>query len=475
MLIPFLPFLPFPRRPEHLFGPSWMGCGLLLLCSTVPRLQPILATTIEDGVLFVCDSFDDRVLAFEDVNASGAIEPDQAGEIRVFYDDSSPGPDLSTPSHMVADEEGRVYLLDGGTLDAVLVLVDENGDGDANDEGEVTTFYSSAAGQVALGTPNTLIRGPDGAFYIADDGSSARRIIRLEDLNQDEDAEDEGEATVIFDAAARSTVLPEDIESLAFDARGVAYLGESTLGAVFRLVDENKDGDFLDEAEVSIFYQSGEEEPLQDIDCVAVVGTSIFVCDEDSGSIVRLRDMNEDGVIQAMGEEFSVFLDRSATVRVSDTNDFTVLSDGSFLVLDGKLDTIFVVRDANADGDALDDGEVSPWLLDNGDSLATPSGLVFLEKRESEPPRFVRGDVSGDGTLDLSDPIALLGFLFLGEASGGCDDALDSDDNGSVNIADAVILLNFLFAGGPAPPTPFPEAGADPTPDSLECDSDRPA
>ena len=44
-----------------------------------------------------------------------------------------------------------------------------------------------------------------------------------------------------------------------------------------------------------------------------------------------------------------------------------------------------------------------------------------------------------------------------------------------MNIADAVILLNFLFAGGAPPSTPFPEPGADPTEDTLECEGDSPA
>ena len=470
MLIPFLPFFFRTSRPS---GRVWMGYGLVVLYGLAPGSNPLLATHILHGVLFVCDSTDDRVLALEDVNGSGSIEPEEETEVRIFYDDSSPGPDLSTPSHLAADEDGRVYLLDGGTLDAVLVLVDNNDDGDANDAGEVSTFYSSGAGDVALGTPNTLLIGPGGAIYITDDGSAARRIIRLEDLNGDGDAQDEGEAVVVYDTSALSAVLPEDIESLAFDAEGVAYIGESTLGAVFRLADKNQDGDFLDASEVGVFYERPEE-PLQDIDCLAVVDGQIFVCDEDSGLILRLRDANGDGEIQADEEAF-VFLDPSSAVRVSDTNDFTVLEGGSFLVLDGKLDTVFLVEDLNGDGDALDDGEVSRWLLDEGDNLATPHGLVFVAAEDDTIATFIRGDASGDGKLDISDPVAVLSFLFLGETSGGCPDALDTDDNGVLNIADAVMLLNFLFSGGAPPPTPYPESGPDPTADALECDGGAPA
>ena len=47
-------------------------------------------------------------------------------------------------------------------------------------------------------------------------------------------------------------------------------------------------------------------------------------------------------------------------------------------------------------------------------------------------------------------------------------DAADVDDNGIINVADVYYLYTFLLASGPPPPAPFPAAGDDPTPDSLE-------
>ena len=45
------------------------------------------------------------------------------------------------------------------------------------------------------------------------------------------------------------------------------------------------------------------------------------------------------------------------------------------------------------------------------------------------------------------------------------------NDDGSLDLSDAVNLLDFLFTGGGAPEAPFPLAGLDPTPDSLGCDA----
>src|SRR5690606_20481805 len=105
--------------------------------------------------------------------------------------------------------------------------------------------------------------------------------------------------------------------------------------------------------------------------------------------------------------------------------------------------------------------------------LAISEGTRFFEKRVTvifgiggEPPSvptFVRGEVNGDANIDLSDGVAILGYLFLGTAGPTCLDAADVDDSGQVNLADPVALLNHLFQGTSAPPPPYPEPGVDPT------------
>jgi hypothetical protein len=47
-------------------------------------------------------------------------------------------------------------------------------------------------------------------------------------------------------------------------------------------------------------------------------------------------------------------------------------------------------------------------------------------------------------------------------------DAADTDDNGSVDLSDAIRVLNFLFLGGAAPLAPGPSVcGPDPGDDAL--------
>jgi hypothetical protein len=82
---------------------------------------------------------------------------------------------------------------------------------------------------------------------------------------------------------------------------------------------------------------------------------------------------------------------------------------------------------------------------------------------------FRRGDVNGDGSFDISDPIGLLTCLFVNTGDcPECPDLLDANDDGQVNLTDPIYLLTWRFGDGAPPPPPFPDCGTDLTPDSLD-------
>ncbi|MEC9475548.1 MAG: hypothetical protein VX764_00770 [Planctomycetota bacterium] len=92
-----------------------------------------------------------------------------------------------------------------------------------------------------------------------------------------------------------------------------------------------------------------------------------------------------------------------------------------------------------------------------------------VEQICSEGPSFLRGDPNGDGSVDISDTVAILSYLFEG-LNLLCIDAADIGDSGQVNIADAVAVVSYLFRGGSPPMEPFPGCGLDPTDDAIaEC------
>jgi len=97
-------------------------------------------------------------------------------------------------------------------------------------------------------------------------------------------------------------------------------------------------------------------------------------------------------------------------------------------------------------------------------------------------PTFVRGDTNSDGSINLTDGVVPLLYLFSGGAAPVCLDAADTNDTGSVEITDAIIVFSWLFSGGAAPASPSPlspgysseECAADPTDDGIGCDRPSP-
>ena len=85
---------------------------------------------------------------------------------------------------------------------------------------------------------------------------------------------------------------------------------------------------------------------------------------------------------------------------------------------------------------------------------------------------FRRGDANGDSAVTMSDAIATLNVLFLGQGRLDCRDAADSNDDGQVSIADSITTLSVLFLGTGSIPSPgMQQCGEDPTADDLACDS----
>jgi hypothetical protein len=125
------------------------------------------------------------------------------------------------------------------------------------------------------------------------------------------------------------------------------------------------------------------------------------------------------------------------------------------------------------------------FLVMNGGLGPNPSGLrvdavVKVAAAKVEGRRFVRGDVNADGSINITDGIAVLGFLFSGGSTPPCLAAADTDDSGGApTITDAIFLFNWLFLSGRTPPPPSPstarylpaDCGPDPTEDGTSCES----
>ena len=139
----------------------------------------------------------------------------------------------------------------------------------------------------------------------------------------------------------------------------------------------------------------------------------------------------------------------------------------------GELGTATEVTFCDTQGDPPVETALLYWSTRAARPVKNPAVVTITQA-------FLRGDVNGDQTVDVSDPICLLGCLFgptsdpaadnyCREQVAACMDAGDVNDDGAVDLGDPIYLLNRLFANGKPVPAPGTACGADPTPDELDC------
>lgn len=134
--------------------------------------------------------------------------------------------------------------------------------------------------------------------------------------------------------------------------------------------------------------------------------------------------------------------------------------------------------DGDQDLDIVTGGRGGVTLLWN-----EPGHSLSLDRNSNQVPDecegrfFHRGDADGDGRLNLTDAVYLVGHLFQGGEAPPCREASDSDNDAQVSLTDAIVVLRYLFQQGEPPrsPGPPPEpCGPDPeapgSPADLGCE-----
>lgn len=111
----------------------------------------------------------------------------------------------------------------------------------------------------------------------------------------------------------------------------------------------------------------------------------------------------------------------------------------------------------------IDAGSSEPAVDTDLDGVPRPQGVAAdlgaYEFTLSSELTFVRGDPNVDGSVELSDAVAILAWLFRGASAPRCLAAADVDGDARVRLTDSVYLLRHLYLGGSPPVAPFPECG----------------
>ena len=128
-------------------------------------------------------------------------------------------------------------------------------------------------------------------------------------------------------------------------------------------------------------------------------------------------------------------------VYTGDATAVSLRADNKSMLFPGITDKFYTVNNLEAGGTyqyrvktLYTDGKESAW-----------SNLE--EVTLSENAQFLRGDVNGDSSVDITDATMLINYLLSGNASGLNLENANCDQQGGVDISDATALINYLLNG----------------------------
>ena len=280
---------------------------------TQPLSNNIGVTRGADGTVYVCDSSQDVVLSMRDLDGDG--ECNDANEHQVFFD-GNPGGNasgvvMSSAQDLLVDATGQVWVASAssgtGSDDAILRLVDVDGDGDANDLNEAFVFYlvpTSGSGGDSI--PQDIAFGPDGALYYVENGSTGfypKGIHRLVDVDGSGAIDQPGEAAPFF--------VPPALSGTGFhwgfdvDDDGAFYLPDTGNDVIWRVRDANDDKT-IDASEQAIWWTAPAGSTVWQVS-VGNAGWLHLAESEDPDRVLRMRDSDGDGAIDPVTEVQTIY------------------------------------------------------------------------------------------------------------------------------------------------------------------------
>jgi len=375
--------------------------------------------------LLVTDSSFDGIWRCIDWNQDGDLN--DANEVLPYYDENIGSLTLGNPSCIGAAPDGTVYIGDS-TSDIIMAMRDANGDGDVHDAGEHRVFFddSNPAG-IAMASIQSLHVDALGRVFLAIANSSSTGvdiIVRLEDQNGDGDALDVGEAIdyhTVPGATSTGDSIPSELA--AGPDLNLYYVEAGATGVitkgVYRLADSNFNGNCNDPGERTLFWDTstiGPNSPFHFGMAIAPDGRFYLSDHSSNETIWTARDANNDGTIDA--SEQGVFYSTGGSTWW----DVVIRDDGSILLCEDQTpDRLVVLTDLNGDGDAMDAGEAVEIYNDTlaANSSLRPRGATFLRGHQLQAsPATVALGGSTNFVATTSKPGELAAvFLSLGLAA----------------------------------------------------------
>lgn len=197
--------------------------------------------------------------------------------------------------------------------DGMYNLTDLTNDGDAQDTGEISDYVTTGAFGAGNGqySPQELWFDPADVGYLRNSSANLQGIFRFVDSNASGRADDSGEFALFFGAGNASGITVSAGFALEPDrARpGALYTLQIATGGVDQLIrvqDNNADNDAQDAGEAAIVWQTAES-GFSAIDVYSSRSGKVFVTDNSGKRVIVLNDLDSDGAFNSPGERVDFY------------------------------------------------------------------------------------------------------------------------------------------------------------------------
>jgi hypothetical protein len=366
--------------------------------------NPIKVTSDHRGYIYVSDTTADSITRLIDLNGDGdALD---AGESNSYVDNGNMSAVLlSSPQGLSFDKDGTLYIVNSGSSgvnDMVCRAIDGNNDGDCNDAGEIVVLYDSVEAlnqglTIILTVPMPCALGPDGYLYVSDvqNALTGEPILRMKDLNGDNDLYDAGEVTYYYDDSVGAIDF-SNVDSLAWTHDGKLVMNESSQDLIYIGFDGNSDGDIQDAGEI-VLYRSGASQRPDSSKGTAVSGENdlywdIYVAEyNDPNGCHAMRDLNDDKDFEDSGEFMQVYDDTVGALGLASPKGMTFMK-GPSLSYSGTP-SVGNTIDINLEGTVGSFYRIA-WSLYASDLILPPHGTLHLRWL---PNTLATGNIPANG------------------------------------------------------------------------------
>ncbi|HLP84557.1 MAG TPA: hypothetical protein VK157_09420 [Phycisphaerales bacterium] len=287
-----------------------------------------------DGLVLIGDqdSSARKIYWTRDGNSDGdAMDEGEAG---VFADLSSgAGQWFAFPTGITFDAAGVPVVVNAGNgfgPDSIWRCNDLNSDKDANDAGETTALATVNGFSTSNGSysPQEVAFDADGAIMLRNSSANLHGVWRIKDTDGNGIADQPSEFALWyglgnaagFTMSAGFAIDNDLVRPGAFYYQSVASGG---VDEIYRLRDNNNDGDAQDDGEAVLVYTTSET-GFTIIDVASLADGSLLVTDNSGKRVFRLVDRDGDDKFLAANER-DVFLAASSTF--GDVRNLAIVRD----------------------------------------------------------------------------------------------------------------------------------------------------